>query len=294
MKVLFIAVFDNEGISSNTSQAIGLMKLGINVLAYDYRKRLNDLGSREKRDIELIQHIHQYKPDLTIFAKCNGVSNYCVEYASQISKVCYWFPDPLSTYNSSVEYLEKTMLSDFLCCDKENVKNEGLKYNKKSFVVEDGYDPELEKPRKIAKDISLSFIGSLYGYRSEFISKINEPVTVFSNCFGENHSKVVSRTKINLNFCTANSASDRIYKIMAAGGFLLTNDWEGRESNFTDGKDLVIFDTITDLNKKIKYYLDPANEKERELIAKNGMKKNKNFSRYEWASKLVSLFSNLK
>ena len=48
---------------------------------------------------------------------------------------------------------------------------------------------------------------------------------------------------------------DRVYKVMAAGGFLLTNDWIGREEMFVDGEHLVIFNDPQDLAEKIKFYL---------------------------------------
>ena len=47
-----------------------------------------------------------------------------------------------------------------------------------------------------------------------------------------------------------------MYKILAAGGFLLTDDWYGRElTGLVDGEDLVIYNNISDLQEKIIYYL---------------------------------------
>ena len=79
------------------------------------------------------------------------------------------------------------------------------------------------------------------------------------------------KVKINLNFCTAQGASDRVYKIMAARGLLLSDDWEGRERDFIDGEDLVIFKSMEDLNAKIDYYLN--NPEEASRIRANGYKK---------------------
>ena len=74
---------------------------------------------------------------------------------------------------------------------------------------------------------------------------------------------------------------------MAAGGFLLTDDWQGREKNFVDGKDLVIYNSVDDLAKKISYFLD--NPGKRLEISKNGLQKVKSFDRINWAKKIIDL-----
>ena len=86
--------------------------------------------------------------------------------------------------------------------------------------------------------------------------------------------------------CTDNCASDRIYKILAAGGFLLTDDWEGRElTGLVDGEHLVIYNDVLDLQEKIVYYL--KNEKLRNKISKQGNNKVKKLTRKEWANELL-------
>ncbi len=60
----------------------------------------------------------------------------------------------------------------------------------------------------------------------------------------------------------------RVYEILACGGFQLVDRRRYMEGIFEDGKDLVVFDTVDDLRKKIKYYL--ANEEERLSIAAHG------------------------
>jgi spore maturation protein CgeB len=90
------------------------------------------------------------------------------------------------------------------------------------------------------------------------------------------------RERINLNICTDAGASDRIYKILAAGGFLLTNEWEGRElTGLVDGRDLVIYNDIGDLNNKINLYLDDVDR--REKIAESGFRTVQKLNRLEWA-----------
>jgi hypothetical protein len=285
MKILFVAVFDDQGISSNTSQAMGLVKLGHEVSAYNYRERSLLLGGDSARDDELIQACKNIQPDLMIFAKCNDMSLDVFYKCKETTKVCYWFPDSLWAYSDRQEFVDKTVLSDMFCCDKKNVKEQAEKYNKNSFLVPDGFDSDLEIPRNLDQDIDVSFIGSIYGDREEKLSNLNMPVSVFSNAYGIMHSEIVSRSKINLNFCTQEGASDRIYKILGAGGFLLSDEWEGRLNMFEDRKHLVIFKDIEDLRKKIDFYMH--NPDMRKTISEAGRNHVQKYSRDNWAKRLV-------
>jgi len=291
MKILFVAVFDNEGISSNTSQARGLAKLGHEVICYNYRVRKASLGSHESRDKELIQTCKNLEPDLMILAKASDISLNVFLECKKATKVCYWFPDSLWAYTDRQEFVDMTVISDFFCCDKENVKDHALKFNKNSFRVPDGFDADLEIPRDLSKDIDVSFIGSMYGDREEKLSRLDKPVSVFTNAFGKSHSEIVSRSKINLNFCTEEGASDRVYKIMAAGGFLLSDDWVGRSELFQDNKHLVIFKNVDDLRNKIDFYLKHSDE--REKIGISAREEVQQYSRDAWSKNIIDCMKSL-
>jgi len=290
MKILFVAVFDDAGVSSNTSQARGLKELGHEVVCYNYRIRASRIGV-ENRNIELIDFAQHQNFDLAIFAKANtvhpGIFNIFKENGC---KVCYWFPDPLITYNKP-EFLQMTANANFFCADKQNVIDLGSSLNKNSHKVPDGYDSLIEIPRKLKKDIDVSFIGSLHSDRKEKIDRINHPVQVFSSAFGEMHSEIVTRSKICLNFCTTEGASDRTYKTLAAEGFYLTDDWQGRKDMFEDKHDLVLYDSIDDLNLKIDYYL--KNDDQRQKIAKNGSNTVEAYSRKAWAIRIIDIANGL-
>ena len=285
MKILFAAVFDDEGVSSNTSQARGFEKLGHKVIRYNYRIRASLIG-HENRDLELIDICQQEQPSLIVFAKCNTVSLKVFHECKKIGKVCYWFPDPLQTYQAR-EFIAMTNTADFFCCDKKNVMDFAQDYNKNSFQVQDGFDSDLEYPHDCEKDIDISFIGSMHSDRDEKIKLLNRNVQVFSDAFGKRHSEIVSRSKVCLNFCTTEGASDRTYKTLAAGGFYLTDDWAGREDMFEDKVDLVMYESIDDLRDKIDYYL--ANAIAREKISNHGMKTVQKYSRDNWAKQITEI-----
>lgn len=93
--------------------------------------------------------------------------------------------------------------------------------------------------------------------------------------------KVFFLSKVNLNMTLRNIRTGiplRIFDIMGAGGFVLTNYQEELQDYFIDGKDLVIYENIDDLQYKVRYYLE--HEDERRQIAYNGCKKVKEFHDY--------------
>jgi spore maturation protein CgeB len=282
MKILFVGVFDTNRQSTNTSQLLAFKVLGYDVVGYNYRAKAMQIGNQQ-RDQDLVQIIENRNFDLIVFSKCNVVSYEVFERATKKTKTCLWFMDPLPTYNE--EMRRKTSLVSYFCCDKDNVLSEALKINKASFHACEGYDGSVDKPHDIEKQYDISFIGNVYGDRQKMINSIKYKVHLINNAYGSDHAKAVSRTKINLNFCTGDGASDRVYKILAAGGFLLSNDWTKRKEHLTNGRDIVIFDSVEDLNRKIIYYLD--NPELRNQISEYGRQAVQKLDRLSWAKKIV-------
>ena len=282
MKILFVGVFDNNKKSTNTSQIIAFKKQGHEIYGYNYRKKAAQLGSHQ-RDLDLISTINNRPFDLIIFSKCNSVSYEVFRLATESAKTCLWFMDPLISFNEEMKI--KTGLVSFCCFDKKNVYDQALNINKNCFIVEEGYDSDVDKQRNVDFEYDTSFIGSIYGERQSILDSLTTPVKHITNAFGEAPSYEVSKTKINLNICTSHGASDRVYKILAAGGFLLTNDWEGRK--LIDKKHCVIFDDSKDLQEKISYYL--ANFSEAQKIAKQGQEEVKKYTRENWARRIVEI-----
>ena len=78
---------------------------------------------------------------------------------------------------------------------------------------------------------------------------------------------------------------------MAARGLLLSNDWEGRDKDFVDGEDMVVFESIKDLKVKIDFYLN--NPEEASRIRSNGYKKVQKYNRVNWAKNIIKLYKNI-
>ena len=289
MKILFVGVFDSGGISTNNSQLKELRKLSCSVEQYSYRERATIIG-KAKRDIELFNIAKTGKFELVIFSKCNGVKNQIFKEISKCATTCLWFMDPVNNYN--YEMAGKAKSVDFVCCDKINVLEVISRKVDNVYHVPEGFDIESDTPVSVPKVYDVSFIGSIYGNRRKQIRKIDRNVHIISGVYGKDHAVAVSKSKINLNFCTRKSASDRVYKVLAAGGFLITDDWDGRSLHFKDGRDLVIFEGSHDLNQKINFYME--NHELAVEIARNGAKTVKPFDRRNWAIRIIDIYETLQ
>jgi len=288
LNILFIGVFENYFRSTNTSQLLSFKKLGHRVVGYNYRDKAAAIGIPE-RDTHLIQTVREHKFDLVVYSKCNQVDFKVFEEINKLTTTCLWFMDPLGTYNEEMK--TKTQLVDYICCDKKNVLEEAQKLNPNAFYVCEGFDARNDKPHDVEKEHDVTFIGNMYGNRIEILRALNRPINVVSTAYGKEHSLTVSKSKINLNFCTGDGASDRVYKVLAAKGFLLTDDWHARAEIFTDKEDLVIFKDINDLNDKIEFYLARPGEAKR--IAEKGHHTVQKYTRDHWAHQITEIYKEI-
>lgn len=103
--------------------------------------------------------------------------------------------------------------------------------------------------------------------------------------------KVFKLSKINLNITLKiikEGLPLRILDILGAGGFLLSNYQKELDENFTDGKDIVMYKSMSELVDKAGYYL--SNEQERRELAINGRQTaHKLFELNSLLTKIISL-----
>ena len=288
MKILFVGVF---GIgSTNVSQAEAFERLGHKVIRYDYRQLLKmTFGNVADRDRNLREEIWNKRPDLTVFSKCNQMDVSCVEAANKVGVSCLWYMDPKNS-NFTEELIRKIKAATFSCFAHLMVVGEALLVSPDSrcYFVPEGYDEKVDFPVDAPGQIfDVSFIGNTDLRRAE-LCKLAGALVLFTS-FGRQHAEVVSRSKINLNLTYGDECgpSDRVYKILAAGGFLLTESWVGMEELFKDGQHLVVFRGPADLKAKVRYYL--THEDERRMIAYAGHLKNEPNSRTTWARRIVEI-----
>lgn len=109
-----------------------------------------------------------------------------------------------------------------------------------------------------------------YGYPEETIrgTELNQLVS---------SAKVVIGDSLCKDFMDSHYFSDRQFEVTGRGGFLINPYIAGITDFFVDRKEIVLysFGNWTQLRNLIDYYLDPANEEERESIRRAGHERTK-------------------
>jgi len=135
---------------------------------------------------------------------------------------------------------------------------------------------------------AVSFIGSSYGNRPQWIAALRERgITV--DCFGhgwengtvaaEDIPRIMRDSVISLNFGDSGVVMQgftpgksrqikaRVFEVPGAGGFLMTEFAEGLDGFFRIDEEVAVFDGISELVEKIEYYLTHPDVRDRIALA---------------------------
>lgn len=163
---------------------------------------------------------------------------------------------------------------------------------------------QLEKSKESFSNLSLIFSTTVLGFkiaqiqRKKALIELSKyaPVSIYTNSntadllriikkgsvdYWSQMPKVFYKSKINLNYTIPNIKSGiplRVWDILGAQGFLLTNYQAEIPDFFEDGIDLVCFDGVKDMVEKARYYLN--HDKQREEIAMHGYQKVRTYHTY--------------
>lgn len=155
----------------------------------------------------------------------------------------------------------------------------------------------LEKSERSFSDLRLIFATTVLGFkvakeqRSSYLLELvkKHPVSIYTNSNTHHLVKIAYRgsvdywtqmpkvfygSRVNLNFTIPNIKSGiplRVWDVLGAGGFLITNYQPELDLYFELDRDLVVFESKQELAKKVSYYLE--HEEIRREIAKNGYEK---------------------
>ncbi|MFA5599029.1 MAG: glycosyltransferase [Phenylobacterium sp.] len=172
-----------------------------------------------------------------------------------------------------------------MTCDK--FKAAGCKNINQIFQ---GFEPDIFfniKPSNKLYDIT--FIGSIAGInkrRSRYIAmlKRNNLKVFMSKVNIVQSNTIYNKSKICLNFVPAECFSNRVIRIMASGGFLLSQYCSDLNAAFENEQDLVLWKTDEELKDNIGRFL--KDHKAREKIAASGNRIIQNFS---WANQVQKM-----
>lgn len=156
---------------------------------------------------------------------------------------------------------------------------------------------QLEKSERSFSDLRLIFATTVLGFkvakeqRCSYLLELvkKHPVSIYTNSNTHHLVKITYRgsvdywtqmpkvfygSRVNLNFTIPNIKSGiplRVWDVLGAGGFLITNYQPELELYFEPDRDLVVFESRQELAKKVSYYLE--HEEIRREIARNGYEK---------------------
>lgn len=204
-------------------------------------------------------------------------------------------PEYYRGYFDSAIRLQKNVYSEYLLDD---ILDGGTLAGLDRYFV-------IDKSSRSFGSLSLAFSTTVLSYkiaqleRQELIAELSRrhQVDIYTdddsvdfvranNCglvdYWEDAPAVFNRTKINLNLTLKSIRSGvplRVWDILGAGGFCITNYQAELPMYFVNGEDLVWFKSRSELFRLVDYYLE--HEEERKKIAENGRRKVREFHDYD-------------
>lgn len=179
-----------------------------------------------------------------------------------------------------------------------NLQELGLFGAKKIKLFLDSYDEKIHRPIQLTDSERIRFgcdVGAIGAFEPEraaslqFLAENGIRVSVWGNgwrdwvgchpnlnvrnefLFGEDYSKAICATKINLNFLrkiNRDEVTSRSVEIPACGGFMLSERTQRHQDFFVEGREAEFFSSNEELLAKIKIYL--KDESARERVARAG------------------------
>lgn len=147
---------------------------------------------------------------------------------------------------------------------------------------------ELERCQ-IAERLASTF--DFHLYTNSDVSELQGVQNLGTVDYYDTMPRIFRCSRINLNITSKSIHTGlplRIFDVLGAGGFLLTNYQEELPNYFEIGIDLDIYESIDDLQDKISYYLE--HPELRQEIAKNGQEKvRQNFQYTTALSQILSI-----
>lgn len=185
-------------------------------------------------------------------------------------------------YNFFEDVLEEKMALEFAEYAKWN-QHEDYRHDYKGVVASVYLGQKCSQLERIR--VADALMDSRYTFKlytnsplSSKYDKINQGVVGYY----DEMPWVFRKSKINLNITSKSIRSGlplRLFDIMGAGGFCLTNYQSELSDYFDIGKEIVVYDSVPHMLSLIDYYLE--HEDERKEIAMAGYKRVKNNYTYE-------------
>lgn len=155
----------------------------------------------------------------------------------------------------------------------ERLKKDGVR---NVYWLSVACDPDIHRDYNLPKEYDVAFVGHYHHSqdRIEYLNFLKKKLRNYrlfiGQAYGEEMSRIYSKSKIVFNRSLKSDVTMRIFEAMACGGLLITDDisHNGGRDLFGNEYPFIVYHSKRDLIKRIKYYL--RNEDEREKIATQG------------------------
>lgn len=186
----------------------------------------------------------------------------------------WWMVDLRDPYK-----LPDANVENIFLCNTKLMDAYAKRYNAKVHYLPQFGD---ERPIKKGRDINWNivfiagFLSPYHENRWPILKRLHLERRDFKLISGEGYTKdtpwIYNKTPISLAVSPqyAGYTSNRLYNILAAGGFCLTLYFKGIEDLFENKKHLVWFKDLDEMEELANYYLE--NKEERDEIAREGQK----------------------
>jgi len=254
-----------------------------------------EASSKTKKEVVLIQ-IKNYEPDVFFMG---SMFDYYGEFLKNVSKVTTniftWIACP---YPENLDFSHVRCIISSSSKYVKTFRTKGIN----SEVLGAAFDAEILEKIKTKKLYDASFIGGLskihkervasltqliaknfniklfgYGLKKTFFGLIQSPLEKVYNgeLWGLKMYETLAQSRISLNFhikeANGISGNMRMYEATGCGSLLFTENTTDLNSIFELDKEVIAYDSLDDLEKKLEYYIE--NKDEALLIAKLGQKK---------------------
>ena len=167
---------------------------------------------------------------------------------------------------------------DLACTDAAECVYWYEKEGCKAIFFPEASDPELFRPLPVPKNYDVSFVGANYGIRSNMVRALESEgikVQVYGKGWPrgristEKVPELFARSKIILGCGTVGHCKDfmalklRDFDGPMSGSLYLTHNNPDLFCLYEINKEIILFDNIKDMVKKVKYYLNYNDERER-------------------------------
>lgn len=162
--------------------------------------------------------------------------------------------------------------------------------------------PDIHRPYDAPFEYDVSFVGSKYGWRSRFVSKLQK-IGINLDCFGngwengpltdEEMIKLYSRSRINLGFGGVGHSrklmclKGRDFEVPMSGGLYLTQDNPELSLVYDIGKEIITYKDEKDCANKINWALHNPDKVDR--IRRAG--RNRALHCHSWEKRFQQIFS---